>query len=352
MAEQMLAEWLLNPAGTDNVEQRQHAVAELRSRLDLREDLFLVGDLVRRDVRPAALVAWGEPEPAVFAGLLRMLAPVLAAGTVLLLILDLTDLLPLWPFLAALLIELSVILALRKKVNQQAKSKSARSSRVVRGACSSASTPANTRSRSRGSSWATNCSQAAHRARCSIACGAGTTPARTPLSASNGWRVGSGWQLTGHPFPRATEPGPGTVGSSPCRAPPEPPALRGRPTCRRSGPPRQRSAGRWGAPQPLDGADRPRPSTRPPTRDRRWLLSLVHCPIPAHHAASLHQYVVSKNKKNNNNKNKTKTKTKTKKKKKNKIPYLFAHCVCNYGVWIGRSTAAASGSSTTRNCLP
>lgn len=120
MAEQMLAEWLLNPAGTDNVEQRQHAVAELRSRLDLREDLFLVGDLVRRDVRPAALVAWGEPEPTVFAGLLRMLAPVLAAGTVLLLILDLTDLLPLWPFLAALLIELSVIFALRKKVNQVA----------------------------------------------------------------------------------------------------------------------------------------------------------------------------------------------------------------------------------------
>ena len=120
MAEQMLAEWLLNPAGIEDVEQRQHAVAELRPRLDLREDLFLVGDLARRDVRPAALMAWGESEPVVFAGLLRLLAPVLAAGTVLLLILDLTDLLPLWPFLVTLLIELSVIFALRQKVNHVA----------------------------------------------------------------------------------------------------------------------------------------------------------------------------------------------------------------------------------------
>jgi hypothetical protein len=120
MAEQMLAEWLLNPAGTEHVEQRQRAVAELRSRLDLREDLFLVGDLVRRDVRPAALMAWGESDPLVFAGFLRMLAPVLAIATVLLLILDLTDLLPLWLFLAALLIELSVIFVLREKVNHVA----------------------------------------------------------------------------------------------------------------------------------------------------------------------------------------------------------------------------------------
>ena len=120
MAEQTLAEWLLNPAGKEEVEQRQHAVAELRSCLDLREDLFLVGDLVRRDVRSAALMAWGESEPVVFAGLLRMFAPVLATATALLLILDLTDILPLWPFLLALLIELSIIFALRKKVNHVA----------------------------------------------------------------------------------------------------------------------------------------------------------------------------------------------------------------------------------------
>ena len=120
MAEQMLAEWVLKPAGIEDVEQRQRAVAELRSRLELREDLFLAGDLARRDVRPAALMAWGKSEPVVFAGLLRMFAPVLAIATVLLLILDLTDLLPLWPFLGALLIELAIIFALRKKVNHVA----------------------------------------------------------------------------------------------------------------------------------------------------------------------------------------------------------------------------------------
>jgi hypothetical protein len=117
LAEQMLAEWLLEPAGMEVVEQRQHAVAELRPRLQLREDLFLVGDLVRRDVRPAALVAWGESAPTVFARALRVVAPLLAGATVLLLVLNLAGVLRLWPFLLALLVELMFIFGLRKKVN-------------------------------------------------------------------------------------------------------------------------------------------------------------------------------------------------------------------------------------------
>jgi hypothetical protein len=117
LAEQMLAEWLLEPAGIEVVERRQHAVAELRSRLQLREDLFLTGDLVRRDVRPAALVAWGESEPIVFARALRVAAPLLAGVTVLLLVLSLAGVLRLWPFLLALLVELMFIFSLRKKVD-------------------------------------------------------------------------------------------------------------------------------------------------------------------------------------------------------------------------------------------
>lgn len=117
LAEQVLAEWLLEPAGMEVVEQRQHAVAELRPRLQLREDLFLVGDLVRRDVRPAALVAWGASPPAVFARALRVVAPLLAGVTVLLLALNLTGVLRLWPFLLSLLVELTFIFSLRQKVN-------------------------------------------------------------------------------------------------------------------------------------------------------------------------------------------------------------------------------------------
>jgi hypothetical protein len=117
LAEQMLADWLLEPAGMDAVEQRQRAVTELRPRLDLREDLFLVGDLVRRDVRPAALVAWGGSEPVTFPGTLRVVAPLLGGATVLLLALNLAGVLRLWPFLAALLVELTFIFSLRGKVN-------------------------------------------------------------------------------------------------------------------------------------------------------------------------------------------------------------------------------------------
>jgi hypothetical protein len=118
LAEEMLAEWLLEPGRMEAVEQRQHAVDELRPHLQLREDLFLVGDLMRRDVLPATLAAWGESEPIVFPRVLRVLAPLLAGVTIVLLILDLTDVLRLWPFLLALLVELMFIFALRKNVNR------------------------------------------------------------------------------------------------------------------------------------------------------------------------------------------------------------------------------------------
>ena len=124
-AEEMLARWLLGspaeaPVVKDVVEQRQQAVAELRSHLQLREDLFLLGDLVRRDVHPAELVAWGESEPQAFPHLLRYVAPALAIATPLLLILNLAGVVRLWVFLAALLVELGLMLSLREKVNRAA----------------------------------------------------------------------------------------------------------------------------------------------------------------------------------------------------------------------------------------
>lgn len=57
--EEMLASWLLAPAAPALVRERQQAVQELRDRLDLREDLCLLGDDVRSQLDPAALIAWG-----------------------------------------------------------------------------------------------------------------------------------------------------------------------------------------------------------------------------------------------------------------------------------------------------
>jgi len=57
--EETLAAWLRAPAAPEEVRARQAAVAELRGRLDLREELALLGDDVRAGLAPEALAAWG-----------------------------------------------------------------------------------------------------------------------------------------------------------------------------------------------------------------------------------------------------------------------------------------------------
>ncbi|HEX9290523.1 MAG TPA: DNA mismatch repair protein MutS [Anaeromyxobacteraceae bacterium] len=54
-----LAAWLLAPASAPEARARQRAVAELSPRLDLREDLAVLGEDVRADVHAERLTAWG-----------------------------------------------------------------------------------------------------------------------------------------------------------------------------------------------------------------------------------------------------------------------------------------------------
>jgi hypothetical protein len=56
--EETLARWLLAPAPPDEVRARQQAVAELRPRVDLREEMALLGEDIRGAIDPAALAAW------------------------------------------------------------------------------------------------------------------------------------------------------------------------------------------------------------------------------------------------------------------------------------------------------
>ena len=58
--EQTLASWLMSPATTEDTRARQGAVDELRSSLDLREDVAGLGADVRAGVSPEPLVHWGE----------------------------------------------------------------------------------------------------------------------------------------------------------------------------------------------------------------------------------------------------------------------------------------------------
>ena len=56
--ENTLASWLMQPAAIDTLHGRHQAIGELRDKIDLREDLFVLGQDVTAGVNPEALVAW------------------------------------------------------------------------------------------------------------------------------------------------------------------------------------------------------------------------------------------------------------------------------------------------------
>ncbi|MBX9602802.1 MAG: hypothetical protein K2X35_17495 [Bryobacteraceae bacterium] len=74
--ESTLASWLKHPAPIEEVKLRQAAVAELRTKLDLRETLALLGENIRAGVHESELAAWGAAPPIPFSPY----APVLAFG--------------------------------------------------------------------------------------------------------------------------------------------------------------------------------------------------------------------------------------------------------------------------------
>ena len=76
--EAMLASWLLSPASREEIHERHEAIDELRPRLDLREDLELLGAEVRAGLDPSALIDWCAV-PRVFHGhALAVVAAILA----------------------------------------------------------------------------------------------------------------------------------------------------------------------------------------------------------------------------------------------------------------------------------
>lgn len=75
--EEKLAAWLLAPASVDEIRARQAAVEELRDRVDLREDLALLGAEIRAGVHTEEIETWGKVAPVFSAKQLRFL-PVVA----------------------------------------------------------------------------------------------------------------------------------------------------------------------------------------------------------------------------------------------------------------------------------
>ncbi len=114
MGEESLARWLLAPSAVAAIHERHELVAELREKIDLREDVALKGEGLRAELNPAGLAAWAEgtAEPAnpFVRGLVAALAIACVATIVAWAITG-----EVLPFLIALLVNLGVYARLKKR---------------------------------------------------------------------------------------------------------------------------------------------------------------------------------------------------------------------------------------------
>ncbi|MFO0953170.1 MAG: DNA mismatch repair protein MutS [Isosphaeraceae bacterium] len=114
--EETIARWLLTPAEPAIIRARQEAVAEFRDRVDLREEIELIGAEVREGIDPDALAAWGR-EPRAFTGRAALAAAYVLAvlGASALVAWAVTDI-GLSPLFLVILIDVAYSYAIRKKV--------------------------------------------------------------------------------------------------------------------------------------------------------------------------------------------------------------------------------------------
>jgi len=114
--EAVLASWLLAASPLAAIRARHAAVDELRPRLDLREDVALLGEDVRGALDPASLEAWAKRPAWQVSPLARAAAAILPALTLLTLAGWYFSLLGAWPFLLSGAVELAFASRLRPRV--------------------------------------------------------------------------------------------------------------------------------------------------------------------------------------------------------------------------------------------
>jgi hypothetical protein len=112
-----LASWLLRPAPVAEARVRQRAVADLVPRLDLREDLAVLGEDVRAEVHPERLSAWAEA-PRAMPAWIGLPAALLAAASVAALVGWLAERVSPVPFLALALAQWGVARLLRARIHR------------------------------------------------------------------------------------------------------------------------------------------------------------------------------------------------------------------------------------------
>ena len=117
MSEERLAQWLTTASPVPQIHERQHGVVELRDKLDLREQLALLGEDLKVRLDPRLVENWAEATPLLPAGPWRIVTALLAisaAATTIYLLATLR----LWPLAIVLLLEVIVLLWLRVRAEK------------------------------------------------------------------------------------------------------------------------------------------------------------------------------------------------------------------------------------------
>ncbi|MHB8485227.1 MAG: MutS-related protein [Candidatus Acidiferrales bacterium] len=116
MGEEWLARWLLAPSAVAAIHERHELIAELRDKIDLREDVALKGEGLRAELNPAGLAAWAEGAAEPTRSFVRGLVAALAIACVATIVAwALTG--EVLPFLIALLVNLGVYARLKKQAD-------------------------------------------------------------------------------------------------------------------------------------------------------------------------------------------------------------------------------------------
>jgi hypothetical protein len=116
--EDFLASWLLAPASQEEVAARHEAVRELRSMLDLREDLAVLGATVRSGLNPDAAAQWGEAPEVRFPSGARYIAPLFGAAMVISFGLYMAGVFTRTPFLVVLILEMGYAFFLSRQTSR------------------------------------------------------------------------------------------------------------------------------------------------------------------------------------------------------------------------------------------
>jgi hypothetical protein len=117
MGEERLAQWLTTASPVPQIHERQTVIVELRDKLDLREQLALLGEDLKVRLDPRSVENWAEAPPLLPTGPWRVVTALLAISATATTIYLLATL-RLWPLAIVLLLEVIVLLWLRVRAEK------------------------------------------------------------------------------------------------------------------------------------------------------------------------------------------------------------------------------------------